>query len=1083
VSEELAFKFIGYNLLSGVISDILGSLKGMAAEGNAARRQFQASQDAMAADSLAAQAAIRSSRAETLANQEQYVARSVAADEGVIASRRRTSQIDEELLAQRRENLANAELSEEQYSAKALQLAKAEESAARFAMQTDQMEMNSARQLAANEENTTRQRLGLINQEIAARQQQAALEERAAQREKAAQEETRASIQAASQTAMVAGGIMVAASAGIAAGMYESAKAAMNFDSQITLLSTHARATVPIMNSLRDWALNSAGALGYDPVSLAQAAYHVQSAFTSLPPALQNATGEEQILTAAAKLAQIGHADLSDTVNAMIGVMTSYGKTMTDASAAAGELNTIVGEGNMRMQDLNVALGSGLLPVAKTAGVALWSLGAAIATMTDQNVGASRAAIYMRSAIIQMSEPSNKAADALSAIGVAAGDTAKMVDGFSQVLENAGVNQSEVAAKLAKTGSIGQTLVWLQGLMEKNGLTAQQTGALLETAFGGIRSGVGVISLTNNLQGLVEKELDAKKGGEGFAETWQYFSTHDPTFALKQMHAALDSLVIVLGHAFEPIMLAIIPVLFNIVQGISQFVMHHTQLVAIVASGAAIFLALFGMLLLIGGAIGLVMTAMAPLVGVLTSVAAPVLLLIAVLALLGAGLLLLAGYIIAAASHSKALQQVWNGEIVPAAKNVWSAISALAGILGKFWQEDEPKVAAAFSDLATCASKPNSPLRDFATMVQEATAAVLRFIQSPGFAGFVSAFISIFPGAVKITIDILKQLIDMVQLAAQAVFTTGKVVQDVSRGDWIGAANDIKSGWSDMSSTVIRLNNDIGQSVSDSTALGQSINNWNQYEGSIMQITNGIANNTTADMNRAADNTIAAWAKAHGESANEARKMQHEMVGGSIIPDMVSSVITWFAYMAIAAPAQMAIMAYSAVVNVYQMYSQMIGAMATVAGGMAIAGYNVGVSIGSGIVRGIYAMWGAVMAAANALASAAAATIRNALGTHSPSQVMVETVGIPIVQGIMKGMEVEFPTLKSGAESLMMQLAQALNAAVNSPNSTSSNVATNQQVNVNMNGDMPVILDGQVISRATFQYTQRQLVKYMGGSR
>jgi hypothetical protein len=59
-------------------------------------------------------------------------------------------------------------------------------------------------------------------------------------------------------------------------------------------------------------------------------------------------------------------------------------------------LNATVGAGNMRMGDLISALGTGVLPAAKLAGLSLKDVGAALALMVDEGMQADSAATRLR---------------------------------------------------------------------------------------------------------------------------------------------------------------------------------------------------------------------------------------------------------------------------------------------------------------------------------------------------------------------------------------------------------------------------------------------------------------------------------------------------------------------------------------------------------------------------------------------------------------------------------------------------------------------------------------------------------------
>jgi TP901 family phage tail tape measure protein len=401
---------------------------------------------------------------------------------------------------------------------------------------------------------------------------------------------------------MKVGAGMVTAGGVLVGGMYEAAKAAAAFDSEMVMVVTHAGLALNAMKPVGDYLIQLAPKVGIGPDSLADAFYVVQSAVTSLPKPMQNVAGEENILAQSAKLADIGHANLTTTLKAVLAVLSTYGKTGTAVNTVMNVLNKTTGLGEMTFSQFATALGSGILPVAQQAGVSIQSLGASMATLTDLSIPASRAATYLRSALIQITMPSAAANTALEALGVGNAQAATEVATFSSTLAAAGINQSMVAAKLRSTGSLGQTLDWLKQKMLAAGLSTQQFGSFLGAAFGGIRSGTGIASLVANLGSLQQKEKDLTGTTGDFSNSWMTFIRNDPAFGLQQIHAGLQSIDVALGQAFIPLLDVLVQKMVPIVTGILSWVMAHEKLVGEVAEGLATFLLLGGAMMMISGA-------------------------------------------------------------------------------------------------------------------------------------------------------------------------------------------------------------------------------------------------------------------------------------------------------------------------------------------------------------------------------------------------------------------------------------------------------------------------------------------------
>ena len=82
--------------------------------------------------------------------------------------------------------------------------------------------------------------------------------------------------------------------------------------------------------------------------------------------------------------------------------------------------------------------------------------------------------------------------------------------------------------------------------------------------------------------------------------------------------------------------------------------------------------------------------------------------------------------------------------------------------------------------------------------------------------------------------------------------------------------------------------------------------------------------------------------------------------------------------------------------------------------------YSAGINMMSGLVSGINAMRGAVMAAASSIAASAAAAVNSALKIHSPSRVMIES-GQFVGEGLARGMTATAGIVQKAASQSMTQ--------------------------------------------------------------
>ena len=167
----------------------------------------------------------------------------------------------------------------------------------------------------------------------------------------------------------------------------------------------------PLSNAV----LNLASQVGESPSSLAQALYHVESAFQST-----GITGSKAmaLLQTAAEGARVGGSDLVDTTNALDAIVVSGVGGLNSYAEAMGGVNAIVGSGDMTMQDFAEAAGSGLFAVAKSYGQTLPEIGAGLATFGDNNIRGAKAATDLRMAMQALLDPVKTGAAALAHLGL-----------------------------------------------------------------------------------------------------------------------------------------------------------------------------------------------------------------------------------------------------------------------------------------------------------------------------------------------------------------------------------------------------------------------------------------------------------------------------------------------------------------------------------------------------------------------------------------------------------------------------------------------------------------------------------------
>ncbi|MFL5995884.1 MAG: phage tail tape measure protein [Streptomyces sp.] len=277
------------------------------------------------------------------------------------------------------------------------------------------------------------------------------------------------------RTAKIAG---EALAVGLAVGLAEGTKAAVKFQSEMTRISTQAGATTKDVKTLSDQVLKLGTSTQQGPQHLAESLYHLKSVGMDNVQAMK-------ALKEASDLAAVGHANLEETTNALAGAWRTGIKGATSFHEAVSTVNAIIGAGNMSMDQFNAAIGTGILPSAKTFGLSMKQVGAALALMTDEGIDSASAATRLRMSFSLLGAPSGAAEKQLKKIGLT------------------GLNLAD--AMRGPKGLIG-AISLLKEHLDKSGLSASKQSQLLSRAFGGGRSSSGILLMLNNLDVLQRKQ-------------------------------------------------------------------------------------------------------------------------------------------------------------------------------------------------------------------------------------------------------------------------------------------------------------------------------------------------------------------------------------------------------------------------------------------------------------------------------------------------------------------------------------------------------------------------------------------------
>lgn len=431
---------------------------------------------------------------------------------------------------------------------------------------------------------------------------------------------------------------------------------AVNFQSAMEQVHTQAGASQKEVDALSGKVLNLAKTLPQGPQELAAGLYHLESI------GLRGARAMDA-LKIAAQGAAVGNSDLEETATALGSAYLVDIKGAGNLRNVMGLLNATVGAGNMRMGDLVEALGTGILPAAKTAGLGIKDVLGALAIFTDEGYQASSAAAQLGTALHFLYQPTAKAQGALAKINLSG---------------------AQLAADMRKPNGLLVALTDLRNGLATlpggaTGIAAEQTlGAILPGGRGRI-----LLTLINQLDRYQGKLNQIGHTSGGFNGAVQKALGTDAN-RFKSALSSLQVALIQLGAAILPVAVPMFEKLASGVGALTSWFMKLPKpvrsvalaLAAILAVAAPVLIVIGGLITAVGaiiGALGLLAPAIGAVGGALMFLAMnPAFLVLAALTAIGIGLY-------EAYTHSKTFRKV-----------VDTAASAVAKAFKWMWKEAGP---------------------------------------------------------------------------------------------------------------------------------------------------------------------------------------------------------------------------------------------------------------------------------------------------------------------------------------------------------------------------------------------------------
>jgi TP901 family phage tail tape measure protein len=366
----------------------------------------------------------------------------------------------------------------------------------------------------------------------------------------------------------------------VALGVY-AVKTAATFQASMTMIRTQVGASTGEVTNMSAAILKLAPKVGEGPNALAQALYPIESVGLRGAAALN-------ALKAASMGAQVSGASLTDTANAMAGALRVNFKDVHSAADAMSILNATTAQGKMHLQDLVVAMGTGIGVEATRAGLGLRDLGTALAAMTRQGIPAVDEATRLKLNLIQMEAPKGIALKALNAIGL---------------------GQFSLADDMRKPNGLITALMDLRTHLQ--GVSKDQQNLALRNIFGGAKGSPNVAGLLTALPAMQQIQPTLAAAGQGQLTDAFATRTKNLTFQWQQFKAIADVALIGLGNSLMPLVREYLPKLAKFVEDVAGGLQHMSPTLRDVVLGFTGFLviggpilALLGTLTTILGAVG-----------------------------------------------------------------------------------------------------------------------------------------------------------------------------------------------------------------------------------------------------------------------------------------------------------------------------------------------------------------------------------------------------------------------------------------------------------------------------------------------
>lgn len=271
---------------------------------------------------------------------------------------------------------------------------------------------------------------------------------------------------------------------------------------------------------------------------MANSAYEIFSSMNLVENGVVNVGKGFRLMRVANKMAVAGQVELGEATSALITVLNNFDPELDNVGQRMNEVFSIVRFGQMRLSDFAEAMAP-LAPVAKTSGLALTDVGAALSTLTILMKSPQQAAQGLARAIeLLQLEPFKKGLDTF---GVSVEDTAGRMRPLHKIIEDLSREFPEMA-----TGQ-KSAVELLTDISKASGMTKAGIQGTVQAR----RAIAGLVTSTalydNILNNVIDSQKEFNDAYEALNATpgvqWEIFVNQMRVFAMVIGRAALPTLL------------------------------------------------------------------------------------------------------------------------------------------------------------------------------------------------------------------------------------------------------------------------------------------------------------------------------------------------------------------------------------------------------------------------------------------------------------------------------------------------------------------------------------------------------------